>query len=856
MTQRQDELADMINVSGGAFLGLTLGCARCHNHKFDPVLQRDYYALQAIFAGVRHGARPLPTDESRRNRERAAKLARTLELVDQELESFARPEWQSASESESESESESKTASASASRYSSHHALLIDDQDTDGVASVRWLRAPQGIGENPPGTERGLLADPGDVARLPNLSGGVYSWWQARPEETVAAYHLGDAGDFAVWISWGCGVETHAMDAHFVLDRDGDPATTDDQILLAEVDQRRFADGAAPHVQGAFWSGLRFVGVHSFGRQSSVLVRNGQMNAAVTADVFAFQKVEPTTADSDRADARKPQFPRLRVAIQPDQNDDRFPAVPARWVRFRIDEAGGAEPCLDELELYSPEDDARNLASASQGAIPTSSGDYQGNEKHRLEHLVDDRYGNSHSWISSERDRGWVQIELPRETVIDRVRWGRDRLGEFRDRVPTRYAIEVATVPGDWQVVAGSRQRLPNFLGKEWPLAYRYGAETREGQAQLGQLVKHRRELHAELANLQRPGPLAYIGRLEQPAATRRLYRGDPMQPREEVLPDALSALGTLGLSAETPEQRRRIALAQWIISDDNPLASRVIANRVWQHHFGRGLVSTPSDFGGNGAEPSHPELLDWLACELRDHGWSLKHLHRQILASRTYRQSSAPHEAGWEADAESRWLWRFPPRRLEAEVLRDNLLAVAGVLDTRMFGRGFDAFEPNSNYVRVYIPKETMGPETWRRMVYMTKVRMEQDAVFGAFDCPDASQATPVRGRSTTAIQALNLFNSPFVNDLAQRLADRISAECEAGPDNSRPYESGPQGTDGVGLQVGVDANDIDRLFHLALGRFPSDEEREDAELLKVEHGLVAVCRAVLNSNEFLRIP
>jgi hypothetical protein len=828
LMQRQDELADVIHVTGSAFLGLTLGCARCHNHKFDPVSQRDFYALQAVFAGVRHGNRPLRKPNLPEQEAVARQLAQDLEQIDQQLETFRRP----------------RDASNRLSRF----AVLIDDRDTEMTAGVDWFVEPRGEGLNPEGTERGFRDDPGDVARTPNLSQGRYTWWQASPSELVAAYRPDREGVHAIWLSWGCGWNTHAENAQYLLDLDGDLETENDQILLAQVNQQRFADGSLPPDSTPLWSGLLYAGVYPLTRQSRILLRNGDRDGVVTADVVAVQPVDspsdPIWSDTTRATP----LPTLRPPISSILNVEEFPAAKARWVRMRILAADGSEPCLDELEIYSSEESPRNIALDALGAIPSSSGDYPGNPKHRLEHLIDGRHGNSYSWISDQSDRGWVQVEFPEEQEIERVEWGRDRLGEFRDRTATRYELEVATEPDRWQVLASSQQRFPLATGEALPTYAQFTASTPDEQERLAEALRRRSELQQQLDELQQPGPVAYVGQLEEPQPTHRLYRGDPLQPREEVVPDTLSILGTLELSSDTPEASRRAALARWMTSADNPLPARVLANRLWHYHFGKGLVTTPSDFGGNGVPPTHPELLDWLAVELQEHRWSLKHLHRLILTSSTYRQSSAPHELGLSLDAESRLLWRFPPRRLEAEAIRDNMLLVAGELDYQMFGSGFDAFEPNTNYVRVYEPRETMGPDTWRRMVYMTKVRMEQDAVFGAFDCPDAGQATPSRGRSTTAIQALNLLNSPFVISMAEKLAERVSED--SGDESSAVADSASR-------PVGNEAERrIERLFEWVLGRPPDKEELADACQLQEEHGLLAVCRAILNSNEFLILP
>jgi len=340
------------------------------------------------------------------------------------------------------------------------------------------------------------------------------------------------------------------------------------------------------------------------------------------------------------------------------------------------------------------------------------------------------------------------------------------------------------------------------------------------------------------------------------------------MQEREVIEPGVLSAIPLpffldapeptgIGLgqsssgSALTDDQKRRLALARWIANPANPLPARVMVNRLWQHHFGEGLVSTPSDFGKKGAMPSHPELLNWLAAEFVNpsvhveapkndsakdghastgHPWSLKHIHRLIVTSATYRQASASRPEGMAADAASHLLWRFPPQRLEAEPLRDTILAVSGKLDLKQGGPGFSAFEPNDNYVRVYNPKKEFGPGEWRRMVYMTKVRMQQDATFGAFDCPDGGQIAPKRLRSTTPLQALNLLNSEFILQQAGLFAARL--EKEAGKDAK---------------------SQVQLAFWIAFNRAPGPEELKSAQELVNQYGLLLFCRAIFNSNEFM---
>jgi hypothetical protein len=319
----------------------------------------------------------------------------------------------------------------------------------------------------------------------------------------------------------------------------------------------------------------------------------------------------------------------------------------------------------------------------------------------------------------------------------------------------------------------------------------------------------------------------------QQPGPTFRLFRGEPSQPREAVAPNTVAVLGSLKISEATPEAERRLALARWVGSKDNPLTARVAVNRVWQFHFGQGLVSTPSDFGMAGARPSHPELLDWLAAELVDSGWSLKHLHRLILNSFTFQQSGRPRPEALAADGATETWWRFPPRRLEAEAIRDSILSVTGALDRRMHGPGFSGFEVELENVRHYFPKKQYGPADWRRMVYMNKVRLEKESVFGIFDCPDAATSVPRRGRSTTPLQALNLLNSPFILQQCELLSARLKREC--GDDPPRM---------------------VARAYALCFGRAPDPEETAEALAFVTEAGWESFCRAMLNSNEFVFIP
>jgi hypothetical protein len=294
-------------------------------------------------------------------------------------------------------------------------------------------------------------------------------------------------------------------------------------------------------------------------------------------------------------------------------------------------------------------------------------------------------------------------------------------------------------------------------------------------------------------------------------------------------------------LATDAPEQARRLALAEWIVRPEHPLTARVMANRIWQWHFGTGLVDSASDFGRNGSLPTHPELLDWLAAEFVSHGWSIKHLHQLIVLSATYRQGHGIDPRAMAKDADCRLLWRFPPRRLEAEAIRDAMLAVSGRLDLAMGGPGFDLFKARGG-LNGFPPIESFDAKGLRRMVYAHKIRMEKESVFGAFDCPDAGQTMARRRQSTTPIQALNLFNSPFTLTEAKAFAARVEADVAA-------RQGAAGGADVVPAW-------IDRAYELAFSRRPDAAERSLVEPIVREHGLPMLCRVLFNANEFLFIP
>lgn len=322
-------------------------------------------------------------------------------------------------------------------------------------------------------------------------------------------------------------------------------------------------------------------------------------------------------------------------------------------------------------------------------------------------------------------------------------------------------------------------------------------------------------------------------GKGGKPRTITVLSRGDVKRPGPEIGPGTLSALRDLPerfeLPAEAAEGQRRAALAKWIADPRNPLTWRSIVNRVWQYHLGTGLVDTPNDFGKMGGLPSHPELLDWLATDFRDSGGSFKKLHRLIVTSAAYRRSSQSDEAAAVRDPDNRLLWRMNRRKLEAEAVRDSILAVSGLLDLKMGGPAFQDFvvlHPEHSPHYEYHLADLSDPKVHRRSVYRFLVRSKPQPWMATMDCADPSMLVDKRTQTITPLQALAQLNNQLTLVAAQKFAARVEQEVKGGQDEQ-----------------------IRRAVRLALGREATAEEAGRLE----GAGLVDVCRALLNLNEFV---
>lgn len=774
---RQDSLDEIVNNICQTFLGLSVGCARCHDHKFDPITSKDYYAMQAFVAGVEYADRKLRTTEDEKLELEAEALRKRIAEVGNHLSRFAPLARPGTKTRTTNAASNVETFSPIEARF-----VRFTIHDSNIHPELGWIE--------PCIDEFEIYTDESEPRNVAPPSFGTKVTASGSKESShhqLAFINDGRYGNDRSWMS-------NSKGKGWILFELPEPIRIS-KIVWSRDRKERYVDRLAT----AF-----------------------TLETGLTLDsLTTVSEVLP-----------------LRPAIRPQLNIDRIVPTKTTRLRFTIEATDGLEPCIDELEVLDCE--GRNVALASGGTQVKTSGDTIAADRHAPEFIHDGLYGNTHSWLSDRMEQSWIEFEFPRVVEIERIQWSRDRNQILVDRNATKYRIEVED-GGNWKKVSDSSDRRPAAEGSTSDKHFTTRSLIGQDAIEVNQLLTEREKLENKLKQLEM-GQLVFAGKFRKPDEIHLLKRGDPEQPMESVLPAVIAALDSLTVSQEISEPERRRILADWIASPSNPLTARVMVNRLWQGHFGSGLVQTPNDFGNNGIPPTHPELLDWLASEFIRSGWSIKHMHRLIVLSKTYRQRSqqisnflsglngAKNPAAIDSDV--RLLWRYPSRRLEAEAIRDSMLAVSGLLNLQMYGRGFDLYDKRGG-LSGFLPVERLTPENQRRMIYAHKVRRETEAVFGAFDCPDAGQSAALRRMSTTPIQALNLFNSPFTLAVSEAFSRRILHEV--GDSHQRQ---------------------IERAFQLTFNRDPTPVERQEIEPIVREHGLVMLCRVLFNSNEFLFIP
>lgn len=682
-TTREDELEDMIGVVGQTFLGLTINCARCHAHKFDPIPQDEYYRVKSVFEGVKHGERSISSEEEKAAHEEQRKvLKRAVALASErvnKIEAIGR-------------------------------ALATRKRTTENVVLgpapyAKWTF--DGEASTPM---------PGEVLGGAEINGGLLklskegAYFKSKP-----------------------------------LPKDIGDKTLEAWVSLANLDQ---GGGAAISLQ----------------------TNNGQ---AFDAIVFGEQKPKKWSAGSEG-------FARTKDFGLPDES-----AASGTFIHVAV--------------VYSSDNKITFYRNGEQLGTPYISASPLKTFKAGDAHIV---LGMRHTGGG----RPWLTGDIKIAALYDRALTPEEVLASYRSEGKTLTQAEI--------LASLSKDEL-----SEREVAI---AETNRAREALAIFEK------SAVA-------VSYVGVRVQPEPTKRLKRGEVTSPAEVVAPGAIAALPNLdanfGLAPDAPEAERRLKFAAWISDAHNPLPARVMVNRIWYLHFGQGIVSTPNDFGASGAHPTHPELLDWLASRFIESGWSVKAIHRLIVNSATYKQSSKFNEEAAAIDAENQYLWRYAPRRLESEAVRDAMLVASGQLNPKLGGPSFRPFTTTEFNATFYTPIDRDEPEFNRRTVYRINVNSGKDPLLDSFDCPDPGVKTPRRGVTTTPLQALELMNNAFVQRMSSRLAERVQRQ-----------------TDDIDRA-------IDYAYKLTLGREPSSEESARAVAAAKERDLKSVCWALLNSTEFVYV-
>ena len=547
-----------------------------------------------------------------------------------------------------------------------------------------------------------------------------------------------------------------------------------------------------------------------------------------------------------RAKKRLPEYEQqwMRPAVDRTGTEDSFPTVTTKFVRLVCESQDSAANRatgfgIDEFEIWSTEPEPRNVALSANGGKASGAArkieDFPGAYGPQL--AIDGKSGAR--FIAAGND---LTIELAEATPINRVIFS---LAKGPDSAKTghfvfvaEYRIEVSDDGQTWIEIANGHDRKPVNRGQHLDRRLLLRETTEEDREHQVDLDKQIATVRREIASVP-PLPSVWIGSRNADDARGPFHiflGGSPQKKGSEVVPTSLSILSndaTYKLASDAPESDRRLAFANWLVHQDNPLTARVLANRLWHYHFGTGIVDTPSDFGYMGGKPSHPELLDFLASRLQSGGWRIKQMHRMIMTSDAYQQSSQPRDEASRVDGDSRLLWRFPPRRLSAEEIRDTILHVCGKLKTdHDGGPGFRLYHFMQDNVCTYVPLDQHGPETYRRAVYHQNARASVVDLMTEFDQPDCTFSAPKRAETTTPLQALTMLNHSFTLDMADALEKRLIKDI-------------PNDTPGQ----------VRRAFQLSYGRIPSASESMSCTKFIDENGLAAFCRVLLNTSELIYV-
>jgi cytochrome c553 len=784
---RYDMLDDVVSTTGQVFLGMTLGCARCHDHKGDPISQKDYYSFLAFFAGIRDVVRDpeanlteIMTPAERALYEDALAIqARERAHLEAALGEIGEAFDRAVAEDPRRGAPPSDLVGAELRIYRGAWEALPDFGALEPAAS-RPLTPPR--------------LDLGDAAVGTGLALVVEGELEV-PEDAEYTFGLGVAGGGRL-----------SVDGTVVIDHDG-------------------LNEAGDKVRG------------------TVALRRGR--APLRLEVFS-----PGEAAVELWWSRGE--PAWRYSLEdpgpgwtaPEFDDSAWPAAPAG---FGIEGTKGAlvRTRWDGEEIWL----RRSVDWGDAGPAALTVGGHHDRDVRIFLNGVE----ATRESASLER-----YVELPLfEPARGALRPGRNALAvHCRGSGEEWQYVDAGLVHRDWW---GTLAAADLVRGRR-PLVVTPGVSLDERLQERSRTVlppaadARHRELRGELLALEKrelPRRVAFAVRENEGPVpdVHVLQRGNPELPGQLVKAAVPREVDPFPIFVpaphpSAPSSGRRLALARWLVEEATHLTARVMANRLWQHHFGRGLVRSSNDFGELGDRPTHPGLLDWLAAELVARDWSLKSMHRLIMASRAYRMSSRASETGQAQDPGNDLFWRFDMRRLTAEEVRDSMLAVSGQLNLEMGGPGFFEPMPEAVLATSSRPEKVWGvsppEETWRRSVYIKVKRSLLPPMLESFDLADTDLSCPVRLSTTQPTQALNMLNSRFTAERAAAFAERL------------------------GDDAGIDrAAQVRRALRLALARSPSEEEvGQHLELLgelEREHGLSPraalekLCLVILNLNELV---
>lgn len=701
---RADDLDDMVTQVIAATCAVTINCARCHDHKLDPISHREYYALSSVFAGTKRGNRPVSTGQAEQIAKTRSDLKRDLERLMTQLQTASGPSWSLAD--------------------------IVGGGDGRGTG-----KANSGID---PITGQTILEHRGFLEHAkPNQ-------YVESPLKIVDGVSIPDGGDLGYVTISSTGLMAHNV------------AST----------------------SGKSWDAIRNGPVHS---------------------LFSTKLGETDYADSDYSLLGMHSNSLITFDLK------------------AIADAPADRPTSDEAQLQD---------SSVQG-VQLGGGRLHG---FRLK-------GQLGYFGQTARDGACVLLLVDGKIIFRCECLGRDDGPQSMDLVlpeEGRFLTFIVTDLGkdishDQVCFINTRLERARTLSSEQEI---------EQQTQRAEIASQIKAVEQQLEAIQDVEQV-YAVLSESPPEVHVLSRGDTEQPRDLVSPGSLTCLAGLtpfSLDASSSDFQRRLALANWITDSANPLFARVMVNRLWQQHFGVGIVATPSDFGLGGTSPTHPELLDWLASYFKQNRYSMKAMHRLICNSATYRQRSSfhpdkEHATAFAQDASNRWLWRQNVRKLDAESTRDAILAASGRLETTMYGPGFREFDYKEEYAPVYSYIAKDEPATSRRSIYRFRVRTTPNPWMASLDCPNSANLTPTRNVTTTALQSLAMLNDEFVLQQSVHLAKRVEAA-------SADQEA----------QIGF-------AWQLLMGRKPSMAESEASRELVQKRGLPTFCRYLFNSNEFVSV-